>query len=116
MEDGLVLAPNAMSDIDCFVLFCFFAGLWPHEEKLDPSCVKSRTDFVICVVNCPIIWSSKLQTYIATSTMEAEYNALSMAMKELIPLKRLVQTVSSSIGLGKETITTFKTRETMLAH
>ena len=41
--------------------------------------------------------------------MEAEYNALSMAMKELIPLKRLVQTVSSSIGLGKETITTFKT-------
>jgi len=30
-------------------------------------------------------------------------------MKELIPFKRLVQTVSSSIGLGKETIPTFKT-------
>jgi len=41
--------------------------------------------------------------------MEAEYNAFSMATKELIPLKRLVQTVSSSIGLKKETITTFKT-------
>jgi hypothetical protein len=108
MEDGLVLAPNSMLDIDCFV-DADFAGLWPHEEKLDPSCVKSRTGFVICVANCPIIWSSKLQTDIATSTMEAEYNALSMAMKELIPLKRLVQTVSSSIGLGKETITTFKT-------
>ena len=108
MEDGLVLAPNSMLDIDCFV-DADFAGLWPHEEKLDPSCVKSRTGFVICVANCPIIWSSKLQTDIATSTMEAEYNALSMAMKELIPLKRLVQTVSNSIGLGKETITTFKT-------
>jgi len=54
---------------------------------LDPSCVKSRTDFVICVANCPFIQSSKLQTDIATSTMEADYNALSMAMKELIPLK-----------------------------
>jgi len=64
---------------------------------------------VICFANCPIIWSSKLQTDIATSTLEAEYNALSMAMKYHIPLKRLVQTVSSSIGLSKETITTFNT-------
>jgi len=74
MEDDLVLAPNAMLYIDCFV-DADFAGLWPHEEKLDSSCVRSRTGFVIFVANCPIIWSSKPRTDIATSTMKAEYYA-----------------------------------------
>jgi hypothetical protein len=64
-----------------------FAGLWPYEDKHDPSCVKSRTGFVICISGCPVIWSSKLQTDIATLTMEAEYNGFSMAMQELLPFK-----------------------------
>jgi len=62
-----------------------FAGLWPHEDKHDPSCVKRRTGFVICISGCPVTWTSKLQTDIATSMMEAEYNALSMSMQDLLP-------------------------------
>ena len=38
------------------------------------------------VGNCPVHWESKLQTEITVSTMEAEYIALSKAMKDLIPL------------------------------
>jgi hypothetical protein len=71
--------------------------------------VKSRTGFVICISNCPIIWSSKLQTDIALSTMEAEYNTLSMSMREVLPLKRLVQAVSKGVGLSEDRVTTFTT-------
>jgi len=64
---------------------------------------------VICISNCPVIWSSKLQTDIATSTMEAEYNGLSLCMRDLLPFKRLFLAVSRGIGLADEVMTSFKT-------
>jgi hypothetical protein len=81
LEKGLVLRPSDTLDIDCYV-DADFAGLWPHENKSDPTCVKSRTGFAICIANCPVIWSSKLQSEIATSTMESEYSALSSTMRD----------------------------------
>lgn len=84
--------------IDCYV-DADFAGLWGFEDPQNPTCVKSRTGFVLCLAGCPIIWANKLQTDIALSTMEAEYNALSMALKELLPLKRLVEIVANAIQL-----------------
>jgi hypothetical protein len=54
---------------------------------------------VICVANCRVIWSSKLQGDIATSTMEAKYSALSMAMRELLPFSELLLTLAPSIGI-----------------
>jgi hypothetical protein len=108
MDKGLVLRPTEVLKIDCFV-DADFAGLWPHEVRDDPSCVKSRTGFAICLANCPVIWSSKLQTEIATSTMEAEYSALSFAMRELLPFKHLVQTVVKSMNYGELQDVTFQT-------
>ena len=52
--------------------------------------MKSRTGYLIRLGGCPLVWKSKLQTLIAVSTMEAEYIALSMCMRELIPLKRIL--------------------------
>jgi Reverse transcriptase (RNA-dependent DNA polymerase) len=40
MEMGLVLQPSGNIDLDCYV-DADFAGLWPHEDKEDPTCVKS---------------------------------------------------------------------------
>jgi len=54
-----------------------FASLWNAEDNQDPHCMKSRTRYVICVDGSPIVWSSKLQTLIASSTMESEYIAMS---------------------------------------
>jgi hypothetical protein len=108
MNEGLTLRPSDDLDIDCYV-DADFAGLWPHENKLDPSCVKSRTGFAICVANCPVIWSSKLQGDIATSTMEAEYSALSSAMRDLLPLRELLITLSPSIGVDGTHQSTFRT-------
>ena len=51
--------------------------------------MESRTGYLICLGGCPIIWRSKLQTLISVSTMEAEYVALLMGMRELILLKRI---------------------------
>lgn len=85
-----------------------FAGLWGYEDRHDPSCVKSRSGFVIFVGGCPIFWGSKLQTEIATSTMESEYIALRESMKHLIVIKRLIVTVSLAISMDPEEVMNFK--------
>ena len=41
--------------------------------------------------------------------MAAEYNALSMAMKDLLPLRRIFETVGEALGIDNEIITSFKT-------
>jgi hypothetical protein len=48
---------------------------------------------------CPIQWNSKLQTEIALSTTDSEYIALSQAMRDLIPLKRLFLEVVTAMKL-----------------
>jgi hypothetical protein len=108
MNEGLVLRPSDSLDVDCYV-DADFAGLWPHEDKLDSTCVKSRTGLTICVSNCPVIWSSKLQGDIATSTMEAEYSALSSAMRDDLPLRDLLLTLSPLLGLRNTHATSFQT-------
>ncbi len=55
-----------------------FAGGWSTAGSEDADCVLSRTGFVICYANCPVIWCSKLQTEIALSTAEAKYIACLM--------------------------------------
>ncbi|CAJ1970031.1 unnamed protein product [Cylindrotheca closterium] len=52
---------------------------------------------------------SRLQTDIATATMEAEYNALSMVMRDILPLRRVFKTVAQGLGLSNETATSLKT-------
>jgi hypothetical protein len=108
LDEGLILKPTGELDIDIYV-DADFAGLWPHEDKQDPTCVKSRTGFVICISSCPVIWISKLQNEIALSTMEAEYNALSYAMRSALPFKTTVQAVAQAIGLSDDRATKFKT-------
>jgi hypothetical protein len=108
MNEGLVGRPSEHLYIDCYV-DADFAGLWPRENKVDPVCVKSRTGFAVCVANCPVVWTSKLQGVIATSTMEAEYSALSMAMRDLLPLRELLISLSPSLGGSDRHRSTFRT-------
>ena len=76
-----------------------FAGLYGHENSLDPHCAHSRTGYVILAFGCPVLWRSRLQTEIALSTMEAEYVALSTACKDLLPLVAVIREFSAAIGL-----------------
>jgi len=64
---------------------------------------------VICVADCPVIWSSKLQTNIATSTMEAKYNGFSMSMRDVLPFRWLFLVVARGVGLSDDVLASFKT-------
>ena len=97
IDQGLILDPNDELRLDCYP-DADFAGLWGHEHPQDPHCARSRTGYVICLAGCPVLWSSKLQTAIALSTMEAEYVALSTACKDLFPLVDLVTELSTFMG------------------
>ncbi len=58
-----------------------FAGGWDPEDAENADSVYSCTGLVICYARCPMFWQSKLQTEIALSTAEAEYIALSQALR-----------------------------------
>jgi hypothetical protein len=66
------------------------AGGWSVENADN---FLSRTGFVICCANCPIVWCSKLQIEIALSTAEAEYIATSHAFCETIPIQNLIKEI-----------------------
>ena len=50
-----------------------------------------------------MLWASKLQTEIALSTAEAEYIALSQAMREVLPLMELLKEINNVIPLSLPT-------------
>jgi hypothetical protein len=51
---------------------------------------------------CPVVWVSKLQTEVALSMMEAEYIALSQAMRDLIPLLGLLDELAPALHLDED--------------
>jgi hypothetical protein len=76
-----------------------------REDKQDPHCVQSRTGYVICLADCPVLWKSQLHTEIALSTMEAENVALSKSCRDLFPLIDTTKELCKifEIDLKKET-------------
>jgi hypothetical protein len=105
----LILKPDEELKIEMFV-DAHFAGLHGYEEPEDPTSVRSRTGFVICLAKCPVTWVSKLQTETAMSTMHAEYIALSAAMRDLIPFKRIAEEVCGHMGLSDEKLAVIHTK------
>lgn len=100
MEKGLILKPN---DDLCLELYADadFCGLWTVEKADDPISVRSRTGFIVTLAGLPVSWSSKLQTEIATSTMMAEYIALSTGMRELLPLIDTFNDICDSLKIPR---------------
>ena len=87
---GLKLKPDLSKGLECYV-DADWAGSWTHESSHDPKSCHSRTGFCIMYAGCPIIWKSKMQTIIALSTTEAEYIALSSALREVIGVIHLME-------------------------
>ena len=77
----------------------YFAGNWNAVEGTDPVSVLSRSGFMILYANCPLYWSSKLQTEITLSTTDAEYIALSQSLREVIPLINLLGELKKNFKL-----------------
>ena len=98
-DKGMILKPDMDLNIECYV-DADFAGLWGSEPPESPNSVKSRSGWVIMVGGCPVTWSSKMQTEVALSTMQAEYVALSTAMRDLLPFKNLMMEIATCVGLS----------------
>jgi hypothetical protein len=88
-DQGMILHPSGQLNLDLYV-DADFCGLFRHEDDAVVDSARSRTGYVILLSGFPLIWKSQLQSSIACSTLEAEYTALSYALKALLPIKRLL--------------------------
>ena len=100
-DKGLILKPDSALSLEMYA-DADFAGLWSTEDPDDPICVRSRTGCVITLGGVPITWTSKLQTEIAVSTMHAEYIALSMSLRELLPISRLLNEICDELSINRD--------------
>jgi hypothetical protein len=97
-DRGLIICPTKDLKVDCFV-DADFAGVFSLENAPDPRSVRSRTGFLLTLGDIPILWKSQLQPQIALSTMEAEYIALSTALRSLLPLKKILFNLTSALSI-----------------
>ena len=81
VDKGIIYKVDKSKGLEVYV-DADFAGAWNAADAENADNVLSRTGFVICYANCPIIWSSKLQTEIALST--AETNSLDKVVSLLV--------------------------------
>ena len=100
-DKEIIMNPKKTLQIDCFV-DADFAGLYSYEDSKDPTCVRSIFGHLFMIGAYPLAWKTTLQGEIAQSTMEAEYVALSTAMKDLIPLQRIVKAVAEGIRIDSD--------------
>jgi Reverse transcriptase (RNA-dependent DNA polymerase) len=97
-DKGMIIKPTGNLAIDCYV-DADFAGLHGRDPDRSPSSAKSRTGYIITLGGCPIVWKSHLQSEITLSTLEAEYSALSSAMRTLLPLRAMLVEIIAGIKL-----------------
>jgi hypothetical protein len=92
-EKGMKYKPDSSKGLEVYVDANFVGG-WDPADPGNTDNVYSRTGFVIQYASCPIFWQSKLQTEIALSTAEAEHIALSQALRETIPMMKLMKEIN----------------------
>ena len=97
-NQGLIYKPDHTKGVEVYV-DAGFASAWDSEDSDEPTSVVSRLRYVIKYANCPLIWASKLQTEVTLSTTEAEYVALSQAMRKAIPLTQLLDELRTILPL-----------------
>ena len=100
-DKGIKYKVDLSKGLKCYVN-ADFAGGWDQKDLHNASNLMSRSGFVIKYADCPIYWSSKLQTEIALSTVKAEYIALSSSLREVIPLMTVMDELNEVFPLLME--------------
>jgi hypothetical protein len=90
MCEGTIIRTSDKLSLECFC-DADFAGLYNHDPPHLSSSVKSRGGYIIKLSGCPLVWKSQLMSSICLSTAEAEYYSLSIALRALMPVKRLIE-------------------------
>ncbi len=60
---------------------------------MDSSTSKPQSSWIIFYAGCPVSWASKLQSQVAMSTTEAQYIAMSQALRDVIPIMGLLHEI-----------------------
>ena len=108
-KQGMIIKPTSFEHLKMDVYVdSDFLGIYGKEARTDPDNVKSRGGHIILVNGCPIVWKSKLIDAICLSTMMAEYYALSIAMREVLPLRDLADALTDGMKLKHDLKTEFK--------
>ena len=100
MDKGIIFKPDVSRGLECHV-DADFAGGWVGGDHSDPEQVLSRAGYVISYAGCPIYWVSKMESEIALSTTEAEYIALSMAMRDVLPFLNLMAEIQEFLPVSE---------------
>jgi hypothetical protein len=92
---GLSFKPSQDKSFECYC-DADFSGNWNKAfAHVDPSTAKSHSGWIVFYAGCPVCWASKLQSQVALSTTEAEYIAMSMALRDVIPVMNLIEEIKS---------------------
>jgi hypothetical protein len=92
-KKGMTYKSDSLKGLEVYV-DADFAGGWDPADPGNADNIYSRTGFVIQYTSCPKFWQSKLQTEIALSTADAEFIALSQALRETIPMMNLIKEIN----------------------
>ena len=95
-DKGTIFTPNDNFKIDCYV-DANFTGLHGQESENNPLSARSRTGYILFFCGCPLLWKSQLQIKMALSTFHVEYMALSVAMRQLIVVQRVLQSLVACV-------------------
>ncbi|GFH50765.1 hypothetical protein CTEN210_07241 [Chaetoceros tenuissimus] len=102
INNGTILRVPKKLSLDCFV-DANFCGLYNIDPPELTSSVRSRAGYIIKFCGYPLIWKSQLMDCICLSTAEAEYYALSQAMRALIPVCTLLKEMCLSLNVPEFT-------------
>ncbi len=99
-ECGIIYKIDKSKGLEVYV-DADFANGWSAADLENADNVLSRTGFVICYANCPIVWCSKLQTIIAFSIAEAEYISMSHTICETIIIQNLIKKIHCNFSIAQ---------------
>ena len=97
-KEGIVYSPDTSKGLEYYA-HADFAGGRQEANADDTENFMSRTEMVIMYANCPIFWRCSLQTEIALSAAEVEYIALSSALRQVLPLMKMVEEINEVFTL-----------------
>ena len=107
-DRGTIFHPSKTLDLECYV-DSDFAARWKDPID-DPASARSRTGYTMTLTGCPLLHCSRLQTRTATSTLMAEYYALSTAMRALLPIRNVILEILEHAHLDLPHDTIFHSR------
>ena len=109
IDKGVTIQSTGKLEIDCYA-YASIVELWGVGHGQDHISVNSRTIFVIIFMRYFLLCTSKLQTIIALSTMEAEYIVFSTSIRKLAATRGILQEIGYIIrnNITALTLTAFE--------